>query len=330
MVFHRVKKIKGRSYNYLVESFKFKGKSHQIQRYLGPGKMKRTDIEAAKAEQKGWFRNEVLRKKASLSASGYRSTELSYEQLILLETIKHAYREFKRGLHPNEIERLEREFDIAYVHSTTATEGNTCTLGEVTRILENNLTPKGRSLREIYEVRNFEDVMRFRKKYRGGLSKNFILKLHELVMRDIDLYTLGDFRRIEVAILGSETTPVPAIFVGEEMDKLLKWYHEEKDEMHPVELATGFHIRFEAIHPFTDGNGRVGREIFNFMVTRQGFPAYNFHVKKRDEYLDGLETAQKGDLTQIFRYILGNYVDQTKAKLGNDPMKDILEENYIS
>jgi Fic family protein len=325
MVFHRVKKIKGKPYNYLVESFKFEGKSYQIQKYLGSGKMKRTDIEATKSKHSDWIRNEVLRKKASLSASGYDSTILTSKQRIQLEIIRHAFKEFKRGLHPNEKERLDREFDINYVYSTTATEGNTCTLREVTRILENNLTPKGRSLREIYEVRNFEDVMRFRKKYRGELSKNFILKLHELVMRDIDLYTLGNFRRIEVAILGSETTPVPAIFVGEEMDKLIEWHHEKKDEMHPVELATRFHVRFEAIHPFTDGNGRVGREIFNFMITRQGFPAFNFHVKKRDEYLDGLETAQKGDLTLIFRYILENFTEQMKVRIGDDSMKNIFD-----
>ncbi len=330
MVFHRVKKIKGHSYNYLIESYKFEGKVHQIQKYLSPGRMKRVDIEAAKAENRNLLRNEVIKKKVTLSASGYESTLFTSRQLERLELIRYAFREFKRRLHPNEMERLEREFDIGYVYSTTSMEGNTCTLGEVTRILENNLTPKGRSLREVYEIRNFEEVLKFRKRYRGTLSKNFMLKLHKLIMKDIDLYTLGTFRRIEVAILGSETTPVPAIFVEEEMDGLLEWYHEKKGEMHPVELATRSHVRFEAIHPFTDGNGRVGREIFNFMVTRQGFPAFNFHVKKRDEYLDGLEMAQKGDLSLILGYILDNFVEQIRTRLGDSPMKDIFDESKRS
>jgi Fic family protein len=327
MVFHRVKKIKGKSYNYLVESFKFEGKVHQVQKYIGPGKIKRAEIEDAKIKYMDWLKTEVLRKKAFLSASGYKSNVLTSKQLELLETLKHTFKEFNRGLHPNELERLNREFDIGYVHSTTATEGNTCTLGEVTRILENNLSPKGRSLREIYEIRNFEEVLRFRKDYKGKINKYFILKLHKLIMKDIDLYTLGTFRRIEVAILGSDTTPVPAIFVEEEMDELLNWHQKKKNKMHPVELATRFHVRFEAIHPFTDGNGRVGREIFNFMVTRKGFPAFNFHIKNRDQYLDGLETAQKGDLTLIFRYILDNYTEQMKAKLRNHSMKDLFDKN---
>jgi Fic family protein len=326
MVYHRVKNIKGRPYNYLIESFKFKKKVYQIQKYLGSKKMKRTEITEAMEEHWDWFQKEKIRKKASLSAKEFKSSIYSSEQLNQLEAIRLSLREYYRGLHPNEIQRLEREFDIGYVHSTTSTEGNTCTLSEVTRILENNLTPKGRSLREVYEIRNFEKVLEFRKRYKGSLSKKFILKLHELIMSDIDLYTLGTFRRIEVSILGSDTTPVPAILVEDEVEKLLKWYLKNKEKMHPVELATRFHVRFEAIHPFTDGNGRVGREVFNFMITRSGFPALNFNVKFRDEYLDGLEMAQKGDLALIMRYILENFIHQMRTRLQNNPLKDLFDE----
>ena len=191
--------------------------------------------------------------------------------------------------------------------------------------MENQLTPKGKSLREIYEIRNFEEVLRFRKGFKGDISKKFILKLHELIMKDIDLYTLGTFRRIEVAILGSETNPVPAIFVEEEMDKLLNWFQKNKDKMHPVELATEFHVRFETIHPFTDGNGRVGREIFNLMITRPGFPTFNFDVKFRDAYLDGLEVAQKGDLSQIAIYVMDRFIEQMLQRLRNNPLKDVFD-----
>lgn len=323
MVFHRVKELKSRSYNYLIDSFKFRGKVHQIQKYLGPGKMKKNDIKEAMEVHWDWFQIEKIKRKASLSSSQYRSKTFSSSQLTQLEAIRFAFLEFYRGLHPNEIERIEREFDIGYVHSTTSTEGNTCTLSEVTRILEDQLTPKGRSLREIYEIRNYEEVLRFRKGYKGALSKKFILKLHKLIMKDIDLYTLGNFRRIEVAILGSKTKPVPAIFVEEEIDNLLKWYQKKRDKTHPVELAAEFHVRFEAIHPFTDGNGRVGREIFNLMVTRAGFPLFNFDVKFRDEYLDGLECAQKGGLIKITDYILARYIEQMKLRLRRKPLKEV-------
>jgi fido (protein-threonine AMPylation protein) len=326
MVYHKIKKIKGRSYNYLIESLKFNGKVYQIQKYLGPKKMKENDIVRSIEEHCEWFQIEKVKKKASLSTSDIKSKILSSKQLTLLETIRYSFREYYRGLHPNEIERLEREFDIGYVHSTTSTEGNTCTLSEVTRILEDHLSPKGRSLREVYEIRNYEEVLRFRKRYKGNISKKFILKLHKLVMKDVDLYTLGAFRRIEVAILGSETNPVPAIFVEEEMYKLLNWFQNNKDKLHHVELATEFHVRFEAIHPFTDGNGRVGREIFNLMITRGGFPPFNFDVKYRDEYLDGLEIAQNDDISQIMNYILDHFVEQMMQRLRNNPLKEVFDQ----
>jgi Fic family protein len=145
-------------------------------------------------------------------------------------------------------------------------------------------------------------------------------------MRDIDEFTLGVFRRIEVAIRGSNFKPVPAIFIEEEIEKLIEWFQDHKNKMHPVELALRCHVRFEEIHPFTDGNGRVGREIFNYIVNRAGYPSLNFDIFKRDNYLDGLELANNGDFKPISEYINNNYLEQLKDRLGNNPLKEILEE----
>ena len=112
MVYHKVKNIKGRPYNYLIESLKFKGKTYHVQKYLGSKKMKRTEITEAMEEHWDWFQKEKIRKKASLSAKDYKSSIYSSEQLNQLEAIRLSLREYYRGLHPNEIERLERDFDI--------------------------------------------------------------------------------------------------------------------------------------------------------------------------------------------------------------------------
>jgi Fic family protein len=325
MVFHRIKRINGKQYNYLIENLKFKGKVYQIQKYIGSGKINKKKIEEKKFEYIDWVKNKIINKKATLSSTIYKSDHFSKDQLVQLENIKFIFKEFKKNLHPNELEIIERDFDITYIHSTTATEGNTCTIAEVTHILEDSLSPKGRSLREIYEVRNFEKVLRYRKKYRGKISIPFILKLHELVMKDIDLYTIGTFRRIEVAIRGSETKPVPAIFIDEEMKNLLNWYDQAQKIIHPIELATKFHVKFEEIHPFTDGNGRVGREIFNFMVTKNEFPPLNFDITKRDEYLDGLEKANNGDFQLIIDYVIKNYLDQLRLRLGSSSLLKVLD-----
>jgi Fic family protein len=323
MVFHRIKKINGKNSNYLIENFKFQNKVYQVQKYIGVGKIYKSEIKKLKIKYKDWFKNRIIIKKSELSAAIYKSKLLTKKDIVVLEKIRYVYNEFSKGLFPNELETIERDFNIKYIHATTATEGNTCTLAEVAGILDRSLSPKGRTLREIYEIRNFEEVLKFRNEYRGDLSKNFILKLHELVMKDIDLFTLGTFRRIEVAIRGSETTPTPAIFIEEETQKLLKWYHKNKVKLHPIELATLAHFKFEKIHPFTDGNGRVGREIFNYIINQHKFPPLNFDIKKRDEYINGLEMANKGKFKPIINYVINNYIEQIKLRLGNNPLKEL-------
>jgi len=324
MVFHRTKKIGKNHYNYLVFAFKHKGKEYQVQKYLGQGKMKQSEIRGLMVEYKDWFKNEALKKKSAMAAKNYTSTGLTNDELLSLELIRNAFYEYSKRFYPNEVEKLERDFELDYIYSTTATEGNTSTLAEVTRILEDGISPKGRSLREVYEIRNYTEVLEYRKGHRKDISMKFMLRLHELIMRDIDQYTLGAFRRIEVGISGSDTELVPATFVMEELLKLLSWFSKKKDKMHPVELAARFHARFEEIHPFTDGNGRVGREIFNWMVTRGGFPSLNFNVMRRNDYLDGLERAQHGDHRLFLEYIINNYLEQMRKRLGNNPLKDVL------
>ena len=324
MVYYRIKKKGTKKYNYLVKGFKFNGKVYQIQKYIGYDRLNTEEIEELKLKFENWFVKEIINKKAMLSSNNYYSKIFSRNQIITLEKIKFAFEEFMKNLHPNEREILEGDFNVKYIYSTTATEGNTCTLAEVTRILEESLSPKGKNLREIYEVRNFNDVLSFRKNYRNDLNRNFISKLHELIMKDIDQYTLGTFRRIEVAIRGSDLKPVPAIFIEEEIEKLIIWYQKNKTGLHPVELAMHCHVRFEEIHPFTDGNGRVGREIFNFIINRDGYPSLNFDVIKRDQYLDGLESANSGDFKPMANYIIDNYLEQMRVRLGNNPLKDII------
>jgi Fic family protein len=311
-------------YNYLVLAFKHEGRGHQIQRYIGQGKMEQSAIKDLKVKYSDWFTNEALKNKALLATKKYSLGFLTTDDVLKLERVRYAFIAYCKRFFPNEVEKIERDFELDYIYSTTATEGNTSTLAEVTRILEDGISPKGRSLREVYEIRNYEDVLEYRKGFKKEISMKFILRLHELIQRDIDQYTLGALRRIEVGISGSDVELVPAAFIEEELNQLLLWCSKEKGQLHPVVLAARFHVRFEEIHPFTDGNGRVGREIFNWMVTRSGYPPLNFNVMRRDEYLDGLEKAQHADYRPFMEYIIKNYLEQMRKRLGNSPLKDVL------
>ena len=129
--------------------------------------------------------------------------------------------------------------------------------------------PNGKSLREINEVQNFKQVKLYRDKYRGKVSIDFIRTLHSLIMNNIDVNSAGAFRRTDdIWIQGCDIRVTPAELIEEELSSAIDRYYEriEVRSIHPFEAAVLFHFDFELVHPFTDGNGRVGREIFHLVT----------------------------------------------------------------
>jgi Fic family protein len=91
----------------------------------------------------------------------------------------------------------------------------------------------------------------------------------------------------------------PGKYVKTDMDLFLKWFSENKDKIHPVALAIIFHHKFEKIHPFSDGNGRTGRMIANYLLLKNDFPPMIVHKKTRKEYLEAMREADESDLWKI-------------------------------
>ncbi|MDD5464581.1 MAG: Fic family protein, partial [Candidatus Moranbacteria bacterium] len=77
-----------------------------------------------------------------------------------------------------------------------------------------------------------------------------------------------------------------------EIKKLFIWLEKNSNAIHPVELACEFHVRFEEIHPFWDGNGRVGRELLNLMLRNNGYPRAIINLENRQSYIALLERIQ--------------------------------------
>jgi Fic family protein len=79
---------------------------------------------------------------------------------------------------------------------------------------------------------------------------------------------------------------------------LLKWY-KNNSKLHSLVLASAFHHKFEKIHPFSDGNGRTGRMIMNYILMRNNYPPMIVRKKTRSEYLDSLSKADNSGLNEI-------------------------------
>jgi len=265
----------------------------------------------------------VAKAKARLSQSQYHSKFLSNEQMQNLEWIRWLYQGLVELMTTNEVELYERMFEVSYIQGTTSIEGNTMTLGEARDLLEYNLSPKNKTLREINEVQNFRQVVKFRNQYRGNVSLDFIRILHTLIMNNIDTESAGTFRRVNnVGIHDRDLILTPAMMIESELQEAIDTYYSGLDAgVHPFELAFLFHHRFESIHPFNDGNGRVGREILNLMLRRGKYPRLLFLGKDRRRYLDALRAGDEdrfGDMLSTF------------ASLISDQRLSVLEGNMRS
>ena len=116
---------------------------------------------------------------------------------------------------------------------------------------------------------------------------------------------IGQYRTLQVYIRGVDWTPPDPKQVRLDMKNLLSWYTKNKNKIHPVVSAVYFHVGFETIHPFIDGNGRVGRLLLNFILHKNNYPMANIPLADRNTYYKVLEQAQMdGDLGPILGFIV--------------------------
>lgn len=236
---------------------------------------------------------EALDKAAKMSSSRYTARYLSEEEIRLVERVRYLYKAFTNVLTTNELKKYEKDFEISYVSGTTSIEGNTLSLKETYDLLINDIIPSGKSAREINEVQNFKRVLAYRDKYRGRITIKLIKNLHAIIVSNIDDDSAGSFRRSDfIGISGCDLRVTPHFEIEDELKHAIdEYYNNVKAGGYPFEEAILFHYKFEMIHPFIDGNGRVGRELLNYLLTRNRppYPKLLFLGKDRPTYIQALQ-----------------------------------------
>jgi len=294
---------RGKPYHYLVKDVRLGEKRTKVKVSLGFAEPTQQEVERYRLEHAYTLEARAAEVKAKLASARYNPKYLQKEDIQTIETIHYYYKTFTELLTTSEIEAYENNFEFAYVQGTTNIEGNTLSPKQTVDLLVNGITPNGKSLREINEVQNFKKVKTYRDKYRGKLTLEFIKNLHGLIMDNIDTDSAGAFRRIDtVCIAGCDIPVTPAILIKEELTKIINWYSQQiANGVHPFEASVLFHYKFELIHPFTDGNGRVGREVFNFMLKRAGYPKLLFLGEDRDLYILSLQLGNQKKYAQMIK-----------------------------
>jgi Fic family protein len=302
MVSIKEKTVKGKTYIYVSTSVTYKGERKFFEKYIGPKNMnkkqlaKKIDFYARLLSLKKDFYKDILITKS------IQLKHLPKKYAFLLTMISSQYEEWLSKFYPTELKKYRQDFDVRYVHNTTAIEGNTISLRETGLILYDNIAPKGKKLHEIHEIENYKNVLQYVRTYKKDLNLNFILTLHKLIQRNIDDDAAGTLRRAQIYIRDSNWTPPPAFEVEDRLKDLIMWYNKNKKKYHPFEVSGIIHHRFLQIHPFADGNGRVAREILNFILGKNGYPPIIIPVKERQDYMENLEKADEGDIQPLLEF----------------------------
>ena len=205
----------------------------------------------------------------------------------------------RRPLTAGEVARLNEEFIIEYTYNSNAIEGNTLTLRETDLVLR-GLTIDQKPLKDHMEVVGHKeafDLVSELVKDNVPISENIIKQIHYLVLAD-KKEDRGVYRRVPVRIMGAQHEPVQPYLIGPKMEQLL--YDFAASTEHIVTKLARFHIEFEGIHPFIDGNGRTGRLLVNLELMKAGFPPIDIKFTDRITYYNAFdEYHAKNDLSAM-------------------------------
>lgn len=215
-----------------------------------------------------------------------------------------------RPLTQGEVERLAEEFMIDFTYNSNAIEGNTLTLKETALALE-GMTIDQKPLKDHLEAVGHRDAFLYVQdvaKQELPLSETVIKNIHALVLmnRPDDK---GVYRRIPVRIMGAYTEPVQPYMIEPRMTELLSANEERKNTMTDIERIALFHLEFEGIHPFIDGNGRTGRLILNLDLIRNGYPPINVKFTDRKRYYDAFDAFYKDNDATPMTELIAEYID---------------------
>ena len=308
MIKLEIKNIKGHNYLYLKEGLKVNAKSIPVLLYGGRIDKLALNEFLEKCKQ---FETIRLTKFLDYRVDHFSAGFLDREKITALETLRYYYAEFG-DLYPDESSRYVQSVFVRYVQGTTAIEGNTISPQEARELLEHDISPAGKKVSEVYEILNFVRLRDFLKTYTGDVSEKLIKTMHAVLMENL-MRAPGEYRQIQVAIERVDYEPPPAILVPDQMKELVSWYRANAKRLHPFELAVLLHARFELVHPFSDGNGRVGRALMNFILERAGYPTIYLGLSQRKDYLDAIMPADDGDFVPIVTMLSSTYLDQHKG-----------------
>lgn len=234
---------------------------------------------------------------------------------------------------PVEAEAIWSTIWLEEAHNSTAIEGNTLRLKEVRTLLEDGRAVGDKDLRDYLEVKAYGDAAQWVYAQAlepgswsagPGVTLTELREIHRLTVEPVwqlfppDGLTAGEgpggFREHDIAPFGGGHRPPPFPEVPVQMSDWITLVNQGAGaDQHALAHLAEVHARFEAIHPFRDGNGRTGRLLLNLLLLRRGYPPAVVLKRDRMKYLAGLRRADSGDsgaLTELIARAVKDGLDR--------------------
>jgi len=274
---------------YLAHSYREGSKTYKFRKYLGLN-LKSEKLKERKEIAEKLILEEIHKYKIIKNPLGI---ELSKEEIEFVKKIESEI--------PLKIYHLSKkdwkEFSKIFTYNTNAIEGSKINLKEIKEILEKDKWPN-KSKEDIAEAYGVDEAISFIRKTKEHISIDLIKKIHKIVFKNSKSFA-GKLRKKgqEVVVMTSSGKIVhesaPQTRINFLLKELVAWYNKNKTKYPALILGSVVHNQFENIHPFADGNGRVGRILLNNILIKHKLPPININLKNSSEYYEMLQEYQK-------------------------------------
>ncbi len=226
-------------------------------------------------------------------------------------------------------QRIDEKFLLEFNYNSNHIEGNTMTYGQTQLLLLYDKSSGDVPMSDLEEMKAHELAHKMIREYaldnERDLTEQFIKELNKLILvkpffkasitpdgqPSQKLIEIGKYKSSPNSVMqkngeihhyaSPEETPA-------KMHDLMQWYNENKDILHPVQLAAEFHYKFVCIHPFDDGNGRVSRLLMNYILYKNDYPPVIIKSNDKESYLTALQKADIGEIISIIEYVEQNMI----------------------
>lgn len=281
---HLVKRKKGtQEYYYIQDSKREKGKVVNKEVYLGKSIPK--NIEQIK-------KNLEKEKKRELYQKG--------------ESIKEHFQKEWKKLPESMKEKELEQIAVAFTYNTNAIEGSTITLEETREIIQEQIAPN-KPLKEIKETEAHAKIFLNILKKEEQITRERLLEWHKKIFEQTKEDIAGKYRDYLVRVANYRAPDWQEVETL--IEKLLENIKKEKENH--LEHTARIHYRFEKIHPFGDGNGRLGRLLMNHMLWHKGYPMIIIEYKKRKSYYKALTKTEE----DFVKYFIRRYLTAHKNRI---------------